>query len=282
MNINLNLYKYFFEIASCMSYTKASEKLYISQPSLSYSIKVLEEQLGFKLFYKEKNKIYLTKNGTILYEQLGKIFDILNNIDLMSEKFSGKISVGVRSGFAYKIMPKLVNEFNNIYPNVVVDFYIAKSDELLNDLHIGKTNLIIEEYICEGFESETIIKSESIFIQDKDSCIDYIDLNEYSKRILAVENNLIHSNLKKKFQNIDFEFAASTPILIEKIKNSNYIGYVVKEIVFDELSNGIIKEVKCNNRLPETSMYLNYNEGNLSILERTFLNFIKEITFFRR
>ena len=42
LNINLNLYKYFYEVAKYNSYTKAAESLMISQPSLSYSIKVLE------------------------------------------------------------------------------------------------------------------------------------------------------------------------------------------------------------------------------------------------
>ena len=48
LNINLNLYKYFYEVAKYNSYTKAAESLLISQPSLSYSIKVLETQLEKK------------------------------------------------------------------------------------------------------------------------------------------------------------------------------------------------------------------------------------------
>ena len=62
-NINLNLYKYFFQVAKYESYTKAAQELMISQPSLSYSIKVLEEQLGIKLFKKEKNHVLLTNEG---------------------------------------------------------------------------------------------------------------------------------------------------------------------------------------------------------------------------
>lgn len=69
MNINLNLYKYFFEVAKRLSYTKAAESLMVSQPSLSYSIKVLEEQLNQKLFRKENNKIILTDYGNMLYEK---------------------------------------------------------------------------------------------------------------------------------------------------------------------------------------------------------------------
>ena len=49
-NINLNLYKYFYEVAKYESFSKAANSLMISQPSLSYSIKVLEEQLNKQLF----------------------------------------------------------------------------------------------------------------------------------------------------------------------------------------------------------------------------------------
>ena len=59
MNINLNLYKYFYEVAKHDSFTKAAEELMISQPSLSYSVKVLEEQLDYKLFNRNKGKILL-------------------------------------------------------------------------------------------------------------------------------------------------------------------------------------------------------------------------------
>ena len=63
MNINLNLYKYFYEVAKYNSYTKAANALMISQPSLSYSVKVLENQLNTKLFTKNNNKIQLTESG---------------------------------------------------------------------------------------------------------------------------------------------------------------------------------------------------------------------------
>ena len=50
----------------------AANNLYVSQPSLSYSVKTLEEQLGYKLFNKENNKIALTEKGEELYNKLNK------------------------------------------------------------------------------------------------------------------------------------------------------------------------------------------------------------------
>ena len=49
---NWDLYKTFYEVAKCSSFSKAAEKLYVSQPSISYSIKQLETNLETKLFYR--------------------------------------------------------------------------------------------------------------------------------------------------------------------------------------------------------------------------------------
>ena len=67
MNINFELYKVFYEVAKQKSISKGAEKLMISQPAVTQSIKTLEEQLGGKLFTRTPKGVVLTYEGEQLF-----------------------------------------------------------------------------------------------------------------------------------------------------------------------------------------------------------------------
>ena len=72
MNINFELYKIFYNVAKNKNITKAANKLMISQPAISKSIKNLEEQLACTLFIRNKTGVVLTEEGKMFYEQYEK------------------------------------------------------------------------------------------------------------------------------------------------------------------------------------------------------------------
>ena len=63
MNINLELYRLFYDVALTGNISKTAEKLFISQPAVTQSIQKLEEQLGGKLFYRVPKGVMLTEEG---------------------------------------------------------------------------------------------------------------------------------------------------------------------------------------------------------------------------
>ena len=62
-NINFELYKVFYYVVKNNNLSKAAKELFISQPAVTQSIKKLEEEIGFKLFYRTKSGMNLTKDG---------------------------------------------------------------------------------------------------------------------------------------------------------------------------------------------------------------------------
>ena len=175
-NINMNLLKYFYYVAKYNSYTKASEELLISQPSLSYSIKVLEEELNKKLFNRGK-KIELTSYGEYLYEEVKKMMDIFNNLTSTNE-IKGKIIIGIRSQFANKIFPIYIYELNNIYPNLQIEYYQAESEVLKKMLYNNEIDMIIDEYEYDGiYESILQLDDDMIIIGTNKS----INVDDYIK-----------------------------------------------------------------------------------------------------
>lgn len=94
--------KYFKVLCDELHFTKAAEKLNISQPTLSHQIKVLEMELGFPLFDRIGKKIAITDAGKILLEQCIHIFRAIDNtsnqiIDLKHLK-AGKLVIGTLPG----------------------------------------------------------------------------------------------------------------------------------------------------------------------------------------
>ena len=77
MNVDLNAYKTFYLVAKYNSFTKAAQKLFISQPAVTQTIKKLEEQLNIQLFKRSSNgMISLTNEGEVVYYYSEKIFNL--------------------------------------------------------------------------------------------------------------------------------------------------------------------------------------------------------------
>lgn len=282
-NINLNLYKYFYEVAKYESFSKAANSLMISQPSLSYSIKVLEEQLNKQLFIRNNHKIYLTKDGEMIYNKLKNIFEeldsIINNND---DRISGKIVLGVRSSYAIYILPIYINKLNEIYPNLKVEFIIAKSNNLLKMLDNQEIDIMIDENkYSEKYKSFETYPFENIFFttNKKEKDLENRKINiEYFKNnsLYLTKNNKISHFIIEKYPYIKTEIWESTPIMINKIKYDNSIGLVPKMLVLNDLKSGNLKEVEVDIEIPNSYMYITYLKKMENNKIKAVVDFFKE------
>ena len=70
MNINFEYYKIFYVVAKNKNITKGAEELNITQPAISRVIKALEDQIGYKLFIREKKGVILIREGEKLFNTI--------------------------------------------------------------------------------------------------------------------------------------------------------------------------------------------------------------------
>ena len=90
MDINYELYKVFFHVASSLSFSEASKQLFISQSAVSQSIKTLEKKLGQPLFIRSTKKVQLTPAGEILLKHIEPAMNLIRRgepIRLASDSF---------------------------------------------------------------------------------------------------------------------------------------------------------------------------------------------------
>ena len=123
--MNFNQLRYFVEVAEANSFTKASESLFISQPTLSVSIKKLEESLGIKLFNRGKHQnIFLTNSGKYLLVQAK---NILVEVELVKTKLRQShedkkiLRIGILQTLPIASIAQLISNFSKINPDVLIE-----------------------------------------------------------------------------------------------------------------------------------------------------------------
>lgn len=118
--MNLLQLEYFKTVADLEHMTKSAEKLHVSQPSLSKSIKLLEEELGYDLFNRTGKYIRLNENGKLFYTYVDKSLNSLTDGVLALKNYNEKKSLTVTVSFmaAGKFLPILIKRFNELHPDI--------------------------------------------------------------------------------------------------------------------------------------------------------------------
>ena len=281
LNINLNLYKYFYEVAKYNSYTKAAESLMISQPSLSYSIKVLETQLEKKLFVRDNNKIKLTDDGNKLFVILDEIYKRYGS-DSDDSDIKGTLTLGVRSAFAAKVLPFYINEFNKIHPNLEINYVIDSSSKLLNLLNNKQIDILIDEQRIDDDEIKSIlyVSNKAVLYTTKENAKNYdnkLSLTDLKKeKICLCKTNINSHVIMDKYPELEYVLCQSTPLMLLKIEESNILGISPKAIIDKELKEGTLKEIKTDFDIPSADMYISFIKRLENNNMRCFIEFFLE------
>lgn len=138
---------YITAVADAHSVTEAARKLYISQPSLSYIIAKVEEDLGVKLFDRKTNPLSLTYAGEKYVQRAREILrmrdDMRREMNDIGHGAKGRINVGIPNERAGYMLPKAIPIFRESYPGVEIRLEESQSAELIRNLMIDKIGFCI-------------------------------------------------------------------------------------------------------------------------------------------
>ncbi|TEB06105.1 HTH-type transcriptional regulator GltC [Pelotomaculum schinkii] len=152
----MNLYQlyYFRTLAKLEHYTKAAEKLSLTQPSLSHAISALESELGVPLFKKQGRNVVLTKHGKLFLpyveNALREVEEGTKKIKEMSSDTNGIISIGFTYTISSHFIPNLITNFLKVNEHKNIKIFLheggtTKEDctsDLINGLKDEKFDLI--------------------------------------------------------------------------------------------------------------------------------------------
>lgn len=132
------------------SFTRAAEKLYISQPCLSTAIKQLERELGSPLFERTSSAVLPTELGLEYIRTAEKIIELEDGFSEHIEKLSslsrGALRVGGSNYVSAYILPRAVDAFTKLYPSVTVSLTEKSSTELMPMLQSGDIDVIADSF----------------------------------------------------------------------------------------------------------------------------------------
>jgi LysR family transcriptional regulator, transcriptional activator of the cysJI operon len=126
--------KVFYLVAQKLSYTKAANELFISQPAITKHIKEIEQQLQVRLFNRNGSSISLTPAGEILLRHTQHIFKqyetLENELSQLKDIASGTLHIGASTTLAQYVLPKLLAQFKKTYPHIQLQVLNGNSEHI--------------------------------------------------------------------------------------------------------------------------------------------------------
>lgn len=169
--------RYITKVADCGSITEAARQLFISQPSLSYIIARVEQDIGVQLFNRRNYPLTLTYAGEKYVDTARRILRLNDNlrrelVDIgLGEK--GDIKFGIPTERAGYMLPRVISDYKKLFPKVEVKIYEAMSNELLSSLLKDEINFYIiprsQKDLPSGLETELVYKERLYLVTSPDT-----------------------------------------------------------------------------------------------------------------
>ncbi len=287
----------FIEVANQLSFSRASEMLFISQPAISKHIKSLEQHYKTNLFERRGNTIVLTATGKILHDRLLQARNIQQQLEFEIStiesrlKAKGQLKLGASTTVALYIIPKVLSGFHQKYPDVKISLLNRNTDTivqaLLNkDIDVGivegnkKINAIsyqpfmTDEVIAVCSAKSPIAKKQSISIQELQQLP--VALREQgSGTLAALKSSLQQQGIKLSQLHVGVRLAG-TEALKNFLKEDNCLGFLPRRSLLKELRDGELVAVKIDQLHIIRDFYFIQRQGaGNDGISRTFIKFAK-------
>src|SRR5687768_1769196 len=122
----------FHAVAKHLSFTKAAEALFMTQPAVTFQVRQLEEEFDTRLFDRAQGRIVLTPAGVVAFEYADRILALSAELDArlkeMSGQDSGPLLIGASTTIAEFLLPQVLGEFKARHPAVVPRLFVGNSE----------------------------------------------------------------------------------------------------------------------------------------------------------
>lgn len=289
-DINLNLYKVFYEVSKYGSFSKTAEFTYTTESAISKSIKKLEEELETDLFYRKSNGIELTERGRELLYYVEKSYGNLLTAERMmleSENLErGKLNVGLPSYISSFFFFDKIIDFHNKYPNIEITLMNGSREYLLS--------------LLDKHQIDFIVYSSPITHDIKDNDLDIVDLYHVDYTFFCKKEDYNkYKNIKSIKELSDIPLVLPVPgtnhrkyldeVFIKNdcipkrtinihtsegiltgVKNDCGVGYIISDII---KGNDEFRKLDIKEKLHEESIVIIYNK---KFLTKAPIRFIEE------
>lgn len=313
MEQNLSLYKIFNTVAATGNISRAAKDLFISQPAISKAISNLEENLGVTLFARTSRGVYLTEEGSLLYEYTKSAFESLNqgeeNLRRIHSLGIGHLRIGVSTTLCKYILLPYLKSFVQTYPHIKVTIECQSTFQTLELLEnkkidiglIGQPNSIknldfypvneIEDIFVATTaylnnlkvrESTTTGKTElKVAPSSSEDLMISMDIFKTANVMLLDEKNMTRIYIDNYFTENQIETnqileVGNMDLLIEFAKIGLGVSCVIKEFVQGDIDQGSLVEIPLEKSLGKRKVGFAYPLNSmLTDSAQKFITFYK-------
>ena len=163
-----NISTYIYTVYKMKSVSKAARELFISQPALSEAIKREEKRLGFEIFNRKTLPLTLTPEGKCYIEAIEKMQQIerdsMEKIDGIRNINKGTLRIGISTHLSFYVVPKILKEFQKIYPDVDIHIIFTDTDKLAHLLENESADVILtnEKISSEDYNASVLLREQYV------------------------------------------------------------------------------------------------------------------------
>ena len=282
----------FYEVVREQSFTRAADKLFLTQPAISLQIKALESELDEILLERNRRQLRLTSAGEILFVHakvmLARLEQARDDIAALKQVLSGRLAIGTSDTNCTYILPRVLAEFHARYPAVELDIRNRMSPEVgnlvLNDeVEFGLATLPVKH---RDLVSESLFERRDVLICPPDHAlgkrrrIGLKQLAEYPFLVLergSTSRQLLEEVFQRQGLALQVEMSLGG---IEIIKRYVEIGLgiaLVPEVAVEaEVSAGKVRAVQVNGLAKRQIGLIEHRQRRRSQATEAFLALLRE------
>lgn len=292
MNTDYNLYKIFLYLFEEKSISKTAARLYVSQPAISYSLKELETQLGYTLFYRNSKGIEPTVEAKELYGYISTAFNILNDAEEHIKNLNnlniGCIRIGTPSHIGIFYLSSFISDFRKLYPGIKFEIICRSTADMVEMLETRKLDLIVDTLPINSRKNVTkvtLTKLHNCFAYHKSA---FHDINIQSVEdlkkcplILPSSTSSLRLKLDEYMESKNIKLnpvieSWTTEIMLEMVRRGLGIGYFIQNVIDTQEDKENFKVVSFDNELPAVDVCCVYIDEFLTMATRKFVELLSD------
>lgn len=290
MNTDYNLYKIFLYLYEEKSISRTANRLYVSQPAVSYSLKELENQLGYTLFYRNSKGIEPTLEAKELYSYISTAFNILHDAEEHIKNLNslniGCIRIGTPSHIGVFYLADFIADFRKIYPGIKFEIICKSTSDMVDMLETRKLDLIVDTLPINSKKDVckvTLSKLHNCFAYNKNimknvSINKVEDLKNYPL-ILPSATSSIRLKLDEYMESQNTKLMPileswTTEMMLEMVRRGVGIGYFVKNVIDTQNDKENFEVITFDDELPAVDVCCVYIEDFLTSATKKFVELL--------
>lgn len=287
--------KVFYTVAKRLSFTRAADELFISQPAITKHIHELENEFNAKLFERKGNRISLTKAGDLLFYFAEDVFEryeqVAFEINALDKRKEGSLRLGASTTVSQYIVAPLLAKFRNKFADVELSLITGNTTFIENAL----LNKDIEIGIIEGYSKNTEIsyhsylKDELVLVcsnkhpltnrsgisLDELKALRFVKREYGSGTLEVIDHALKKAGLNPAELKVEIRLG-STESIKSYLLNASCVAFISVHAITEELKTGKLKVIDVDGLNIDRTFYIVTLQGKITGLADLFFHFAQK------